>query len=157
MTNLLILIALLQVCTVAFIVYLVSRHNRLLFPIPKGKNTYEARNAMVEILVLKIRGYLTSVQWFAELLQGHSGGELTEEQSQLVAQLAGEFVRPGVKGQLIVAPDHFELDAQLGFLLGAFSARIESEIEKNLDALLASSSKAKPAAKKAAAKKSARK
>ena len=88
MTNLLILIALLQVCTVVFIVYLVSRHNRLLFPIPKGKNTYEARNAMVEILVLKIRGYLTSVQWFAELLQGHSGGELTEEQSQLVAQLA---------------------------------------------------------------------
>ena len=68
-----------------------------------------------------------------------------------------EFVRPGVKGQLIVAPDHFELDAKLGFLLGAFSARIESEIEKNLDALLASTAKAKPAAKKAAAKKSARK
>ncbi|HEY0856665.1 MAG TPA: polyhydroxyalkanoic acid system family protein [Albitalea sp.] len=68
-----------------------------------------------------------------------------------------EFVRPGVKGQLIVAPDHFELDAQLGFLLGAFSARIESEIEKNLDALLASTGKARPAAKKAPAKKSARK
>ncbi|PIR49925.1 hypothetical protein COU79_02255, partial [Candidatus Peregrinibacteria bacterium CG10_big_fil_rev_8_21_14_0_10_54_7] len=84
MTNLLILIAFLQVCTVVFIVYLVSRHNRLLFPVPKGKNTYEARNAMIGILVLKIRGYLTSVQWFAELLQGHSGGELTEEQSQLV-------------------------------------------------------------------------
>jgi len=69
-----------------------------------------------------------------------------------------EFVRPGVKGQLIVAADHFDLDAKLGFLLGAFSKRIESEIEKNLDGLLAASVvKSKPAAKKAAAKKTTRK
>ena len=68
-----------------------------------------------------------------------------------------EFVRPGVKGQLIVSPDHFELEAQLGFLLGAFSKRIESEIEKELDSLLAASAKTKPAAKKAAAKKTAKK
>ena len=60
-----------------------------------------------------------------------------------------EFTRSGVKGELIVAPDHFQLDAKLGFLLGAFSRTIESEIEKNLDALLARN---KPAAKKAAAK-----
>ena len=32
-----------------------------------------------------------------------------------------EFTRSGVKGTLIVAPDHFELSAKLGFLLGAFS------------------------------------
>jgi putative polyhydroxyalkanoate system protein len=66
-----------------------------------------------------------------------------------------EFTRAGVKGELIVAPDHFVLDAKLGFLLGAFSKTIESEIEKNLDALLAKSSapaKARPAAKKAAKK-----
>ena len=62
------------------------------------------------------------------------------------------FTRLGVNGQLIVAPDHFDLQAKLGFLLGAFSKTIESEIMKNLDALLAKSS-AKPAAKKAAAKK----
>ena len=62
------------------------------------------------------------------------------------------FTRSGVNGQLIVAPDHFDLQAKLGFLLGAFSKTIESEIMKNLDALLAKSS-AKPAAKKAAAKK----
>jgi putative polyhydroxyalkanoate system protein len=68
-----------------------------------------------------------------------------------------EFVRPGAKGQLVVGPDHFELEAQLGFLLGAFSKRIESEIEKELDALLAASTKTKPAAKKAAAKKTAKK
>lgn len=48
-----------------------------------------------------------------------------------------EFKRSGVNGQLIVAPDHFELNAKLGFLLGAFAKTIESEIEKNLDALLA--------------------
>jgi putative polyhydroxyalkanoate system protein len=57
-----------------------------------------------------------------------------------------EFRRAGVNGTLIVAPDHFELDAKLGFLLGAFSKTIEAEIEKNLDALLAKS--ARPAAKK---------
>ena len=62
-----------------------------------------------------------------------------------------EFTRAGVKGELIVAPDHFQLDAKLGFLLGAFSKTIESEIEKNLDALLAKS--AAPAKKTAAAKK----
>ncbi|MBA4261594.1 MAG: polyhydroxyalkanoic acid synthase, partial [Comamonadaceae bacterium] len=41
--------------------------------------------------------------------------------------------------------DHFELDARLGFLLGAFKDRIEDEIVKNLDGLLATQ---KPAAKK---------
>ena len=63
-----------------------------------------------------------------------------------------EFTRSGVNGRLIVAPDHFDLDAKLGFLLGAFKERIEAEIVKNLDTLLAAK---KPAAKKAAAKKKA--
>lgn len=58
-----------------------------------------------------------------------------------------EFTRSGVNGQLIVAPDHFELNAKLGFLLGAFSKTIESEIEKNLDALLAGSKAGAPARK----------
>lgn len=58
-----------------------------------------------------------------------------------------EFVRSGVKGQLIVAPDHFALNAKLGLLLGAFKGQIEREIEGALDALLA----AEPAAKKKAA------
>ena len=60
------------------------------------------------------------------------------------------FTRSGVTGQLIVAADHFDLQARLGFLLGAFSRTIEAEILKNLDTLLAKS--AKPAAKKAAKK-----
>jgi putative polyhydroxyalkanoate system protein len=61
-----------------------------------------------------------------------------------------EFKRIGVNGSLIVAADHFDLDARLGFLLGAFSKTIENEIERNLDSLLESS--AKPAAKKASGK-----
>lgn len=49
------------------------------------------------------------------------------------------FKRSGVNGSLVVAADHFELNAKLGFLLGAFSKRIETEIQTNLDALLAKS------------------
>jgi putative polyhydroxyalkanoate system protein len=60
-----------------------------------------------------------------------------------------EFTRAGVNGQLIVAPDHFDLNAKLGLLLGAFSRTIEAEIEKNLDGLLGKAGGAqKPAAKK---------
>jgi len=58
-----------------------------------------------------------------------------------------EFTRTGVNGRLVVAVDHFDLDAKLGFLLGAFSKTIEGEIQKNLDALLAKN--AKPARKPA--------
>ena len=60
-----------------------------------------------------------------------------------------EFKRLGVNGTLIVAPDHFDLNAKLGFLLGAFAKTIETEIKKNLDVLLAKSSKAATAAKSA--------
>lgn len=61
-----------------------------------------------------------------------------------------QFKRSGVSGTLTVAPDHFDLNAKLGFLLGAFAKTIEGEIRKKLDALLEKS--AKPAAKKAAKK-----
>lgn len=47
------------------------------------------------------------------------------------------FSRSGVAGQLRVTAERFELDAKLGFLLGAFKERIEQEISKNLDDLLA--------------------
>jgi len=56
-----------------------------------------------------------------------------------------QFSRSGVSGTLKVSADKFELDARLGFLLGAFKDRIESEIVKNLDELLAAK---KPAPKK---------
>ncbi|MGC1175122.1 polyhydroxyalkanoic acid system family protein [Polaromonas sp.] len=60
------------------------------------------------------------------------------------------FTRSGVSGTLKVTEDLFELDAKLGFLLGAFKDKIEGEIVKNLDALLAQKkpvAKKKPAAK----------
>lgn len=47
------------------------------------------------------------------------------------------FSRSGVNGELKVTADRFELDARLGFLLGVFKDRIETEIVKNLDELLA--------------------
>ena len=60
-----------------------------------------------------------------------------------------EFTRSGVNGSLVVAPDHFDLTAKLGFLLGAFAKTIEGEIQKNLDDLLgaAAAKAARPAAK----------
>jgi putative polyhydroxyalkanoate system protein len=65
-----------------------------------------------------------------------------------------EFTRSGVKGKLVVAADHFDLDAKLGFLLGAFAKTIESEILQILDKLLSSSAAAQ---KKAAAARKPRK
>ncbi len=51
------------------------------------------------------------------------------------------FTRSGVKGTLVVTKDGFELKAKLGFLVGAFKDKIEAEISKNLDALLAKPAK----------------
>lgn len=48
-----------------------------------------------------------------------------------------EFERPGVRGELRVEAATFELKARLGLLAGAFRQRIESEIERNLDTVLA--------------------
>jgi putative polyhydroxyalkanoate system protein len=47
------------------------------------------------------------------------------------------FTRSGVNGELKVTKDKFVLDARLGLLLGVFKERIETEIVKNLDKLLA--------------------
>jgi putative polyhydroxyalkanoate system protein len=57
-----------------------------------------------------------------------------------------EITRSGVSGRLIVAADHFDLEARLGFLLGAFAKTIEAEIARNLDELLAQPAKAPAAA-----------
>ena len=50
------------------------------------------------------------------------------------------FKRSGVTGTLTVTHVNFTLQAKLGFLLGAFKDKIEGEIVKNLDALIASGS-----------------
>jgi putative polyhydroxyalkanoate system protein len=84
-------------------------------------------------------------QWAAQVEQDFDM-QCTYEEGSTEDSVA--FKRSGVQGTLRVTKEHFNLDAKLGFLLGAFKGRIEGEIVKNLDALLA----AKPA-KKAAAKK----
>lgn len=60
-----------------------------------------------------------------------------------------QFTRSGVSGELEVTADHFDLQAKLGFLLGAFAGTIEAEIEKELDKLLKSADKKRAAAKTA--------
>jgi putative polyhydroxyalkanoate system protein len=90
------------------------------------------------------------IAWaWAEQVEQEFGMDCTVEEGQDSDTVA--FTRTGVTGSLIVAADHFELQARLGFLLGAFSKTIEAEITKNLDALL--SQGAKPAAAKKASRK----
>ena len=48
-----------------------------------------------------------------------------------------EFTRAGVDGKLVVAADSFELSARLGLLVGVFRDRIVTEIEEQLDDVLA--------------------
>lgn len=46
------------------------------------------------------------------------------------------FERSGVSGELTVSEVRFDLQIQLGFLLGAYSGKIEEKIRSNLDELL---------------------
>ncbi len=47
------------------------------------------------------------------------------------------FERSGVSGFLRVTAERFELEAELGWLLGAFKGRIETEVLRHLDEQLA--------------------
>ena len=71
---------------------------------------------------------------WAEQVKSDFGMECNYEEGKVADQLA--FSRSGVNGTLQVTADRFELDAKLGFLLGAFKGKIEAEIVKNLDDLL---------------------
>lgn len=85
-------------------------------------------------------------QW-AEQAEEKLDMECTYEEGKTSDEVS--FTRSGVKGTLKVTKNCFELDAQLGFLLGAFKDRIESKIVKNLDELIKKVpvTKKKPAAK----------
>ncbi len=45
------------------------------------------------------------------------------------------FARSGVSGELVVTDTRFDLQLKLGFLLGAYSGKIEEKIRANLDEL----------------------
>jgi putative polyhydroxyalkanoate system protein len=74
-----------------------------------------------------------ALQW-ADQARDEFGMDCHFEHSETADLL--QFARAGVKGNLRVDADCFELNAQLGFLLGAFKDKIEREIVKNLDELL---------------------
>jgi putative polyhydroxyalkanoate system protein len=82
---------------------------------------------------------------WAEQVEAEFGMECTYAQGKLEDSVG--FTRSGVSGTLLVTKTSFTLEAKLGFLLGAFKDRIEAEIVKNLDTLLAVKPSAKPAAK----------
>jgi putative polyhydroxyalkanoate system protein len=82
---------------------------------------------------------LTTAQWVQE----------AQEKLDLSCELISgsdsdevRFSRSGLSGTLEVTGERFRLQAQLGFLLSAFKDRIEGEIQKNLDALIASNTRA---------------
>ena len=86
------------------------------------------------------------IAWaWAEQVEAKFGMECTVLEGETSDTV--DFTRAGVSGQLIVAAKHFDLQARLGFLLGAFKSVIESEIQKELDVLLAAGA-AKAAGKK---------
>jgi putative polyhydroxyalkanoate system protein len=92
-------------------------------------------------------------EWAEQVRRDH-GIECTLIEGEDRDRLA--FARAGVAGEVIVAADHFDLQARLGMLYGMFSARIEAEIGKQFDALLGAADKAaprKPASPKVAPRK----
>ena len=88
---------------------------------------------------------------WAERVEADLGMQCVYEEGRTSDRVT--FSRSGVKGELQVTRDKFELDAKLGFLVGAFKDRIETEITDMLNRLLPGSG----AAPKAAAKKTAKK
>lgn len=86
-----------------------------------------------------------ALSW-AEHVEAEFGMSCTYEEGAKEDRVT--FTRSGVNGVLHVTGDHFDLDAKLGFLLGAFKGRIEAEIVKNLDDLLAPKAAKKPSPKK---------
>ncbi len=88
----------------------------------------------------------TAFQW-AEQAEEKFDMSCTYEEGATSDEVS--FTRSGVSGTLKVTKDKFELDAKLGFLLGAFKEKIEDAIVKNLDTLIkqAPTAKKKPASK----------
>ncbi len=93
---------------------------------------------------------------WAEQVEKDLGMSCTYEEGRSADKVC--FSRSGVQGELQVTKDTFELDAKLGFLIGAFKGRIETEITEMLNKLLDEQSDApRAAAKKVAATKVAKK
>jgi putative polyhydroxyalkanoate system protein len=82
---------------------------------------------------------------WAEQAEADFGMECTYEEGKTADLLS--FKRSGVSGTLNVTKTEFNLEAKLGFLMSAFKEKIEAEIVKNLDGLLAAQPVAKATVK----------
>lgn len=82
---------------------------------------------------------LTAAQWVREAEEKF---DLRCTYQQGDCSDAVRFARSGLSGTLEISGNVFRMQAQLGFLLSAFKERIEAEIQKNLDELIASQAKA---------------
>lgn len=71
---------------------------------------------------------------WAEQVETDLGMSCTYEEGRSADRVS--FSRSGVQGHLEVTKDRFELDAKLGFLIGAFKGRIEAEITEMLNRLI---------------------
>lgn len=71
---------------------------------------------------------------WAEHVEAEFGLACTYAQGKTADELC--FTGAGLDGRLRVSKTRFELNAKLGFLLGAFKTRIEGEIVRQLDQLL---------------------
>ena len=95
----------------------------------------------VSVLSADLVAMARKIAWaWAEQVEAEFGMECTVMEGDDSDTV--EFTRSGVKGELVVTADTFELKAKLGLLLGALRGTIEGEIEKELDKLLAAKAKA---------------
>ena len=76
-----------------------------------------------------IKAREVALRWAGEV-EKDFGMDCTYEEGDGLDTL--RFKRSGVQGELLVTKDAFELNARLGFLLGAFKDRIEAQIVKTL-------------------------
>lgn len=83
---------------------------------------------------LGLKGARVVAERWREQAEQDWGMTCTSEPGEAVDLM--RFARSGVSGELTVTETRFDLQLKLGFLLGAYSGKIEQKIQANLDALL---------------------
>ena len=80
--------------------------------------------------------------------RAHQEFELECSYTEGVTHDEVDFKRGGVEGVLNVRANRFEVDVELGLLAGMFKDRIEAELARELDAVLAQALQSPPPASK---------
>ncbi len=71
---------------------------------------------------------------WAEQVENDFGMTCTYEEGKTADEVC--FTRSGVDGTLAVTKDSFELNAQLGFMVGVFKGKIEGEMVRMVELML---------------------